>query len=307
MDLSIVTTLYYSASYLEEFHARICAAANNITEDYEIIFVNDGSPDDSLDIAKALFEKDVRVRIIDLSRNFGHHKAILTGLAHAKGKLVFLIDCDLEEEPELLGTFYDKLKISDADVIYGVQQLRKGHFFERFSGRIFYSFFNKLSYFPIPENLSTVRLMSKRYVTSLLEHNEREVVLSGLFAITGYNQASIDIKKYNKGSSTYTLARKISYLFTSISSFSNKPLVFIFYLGVAISCLSIIAALCLVVVKIFFHGFLLGWPSLIVSLWFLGGTIIFCLGIIGIYLSKIFLETKRRPLTIIKQIYERNG
>ena len=100
MDLSIVTTLYYSAPYLEEFYARICAAAKRITSDYEIVFVNDGSPDNSLNIAISLYEGDERVRVVDLSRNFGHHKAIMTGLAHARGDFIFLIDCDLEEEPK---------------------------------------------------------------------------------------------------------------------------------------------------------------------------------------------------------------
>lgn len=109
MDLSIVTTMYYSASYLKEFYSRICAAAKEITDNYEIIFVNDGSPDDSLDIAISLYEEDKKVRIVDLSRNFGHHKAIMTGLAYAKGDLVFLIDCDLEEEPELLIKFYKEM------------------------------------------------------------------------------------------------------------------------------------------------------------------------------------------------------
>src|SRR5215212_10019356 len=105
MDLSIVTTLYYSAQHLEEFYRRASAAARRMGADYELIFVNDGSPDDSLDLAVDLYEHDRRVRVIDLSRNFGHHKAMMTGLAHAEGQLVFLIDCD-QEEPELLETFY---------------------------------------------------------------------------------------------------------------------------------------------------------------------------------------------------------
>lgn len=306
MDLSIVTTLYYSAPYLEDFYTRICAAAENITDNYEIIFVNDGSPDHSLDIAIAFHEKDKRVRVIDLSRNFGHHKAIMTGLAHAKGDLVFLIDCDLEEEPELIGKFYDKFKNSNADVVYGVQQSRKGFFFERITGYVFYKLFNLLSSYPIPDNLITIRLMSRRYVASLLEHKEREVVLSGLFTITGYKQISIGVKKYNKGISTYNFRKKISFLFTSISAFSNKPLVFIFYLGIGISCLSILSALILIVMKIIDQNYLIGWPSLIVSVWLLSGIIIFCLGIIGIYLSKIFIETKQRPQSIIRQTYERN-
>ena len=306
MDLSIVTTLYYSASYLEAFYTRICAAANKITDNYEIILVNDGSPDNSLAIATSLYKRDARVRVIDLSRNFGHHKAIMTGLAHAGGDMVFLIDCDLEEEPELLGKFYNEFKNSDADVIYGVQQARKGGLFERITGRVFYKLLNLLSNYPIPENLTTIRLMSRRYVASLLGHREREIAIGGLWAITGYNQISIVVKKNYRGGSTYNLRKKLSFLFTSIASFSNRPLVLIFYSGLVISCLSTIAAFYLVARKIFFGAYLLGWPSLIVSVWFLGGVITFCLGIIGIYLSKIFMETKQRPYTIIRQIYERN-
>ena len=305
MDLSIVTTMYYSAPYLEEFYTRICAAAEKITDDYEIILVNDGSPDNSLDIAISLYETDDRVRVIDLSRNFGHHKAIMTGLAHAKGKLVFLLDCDLEEEPELLGKFYDKLRSSDADVVYGVQQARKGGFFEQITGSIFYGVMNLLSSYPVPANVITARLMRRRYVASLVEHKDREIFLIGLWAITGFKQVSVVVKKHDKGSTTYNLGRRISNLVNAVTSFSNKPLVFIFYLGCAIVFLSSIAALSLIARRIFFGVLLAGWPSLIVSVWLLGGLTIFCLGIIGIYLSKIFMETKQRPYTVIRRIYER--
>ena len=305
MDLSIVTTLYHSAPYLEEFYTRICAAAEKITDDYEIILVNDGSPDNSLDIAISLYETDDRVRVIDLSRNFGHHKAIMTGLAHAKGELIFLLDCDLEEEPELLGKFYDELKGSDADVIYGVQQARKGGFFEQITGSIFYGMMKLLSSYPVPTNVITARLMRRRYVASLVEHKDREIFLIGLWAITGFKQVSVVVKKHDKGSTTYNLGRRISNLVNAVTSFSNKPLVFIFYLGLAISILSSLSALYLIVRRIFFNVLLAGWPSLIVSVWLLGGLTIFCLGIIGIYLSKIFMETKQRPYTVIRRIYER--
>ena len=117
MELSIVTTLYCSARYLDEFYARCCAAAEKITPDFEIIFVNDDSPDDSLELAVALYRRDPRVIVIDLSRNFGHHKAMMTGLAHARGRLVFLIDCDLEVNPLVLGNFYTKFQNSRADVV----------------------------------------------------------------------------------------------------------------------------------------------------------------------------------------------
>src|SRR3954471_8868653 len=129
MYLSIVTTMYQSAPYLKEFYERASAAARAITDEFEIIFVNDGSPDDSLEVAVSLFARDARVRVIDLSRNFGHHKAMMTGLAHARGELVFLIDSDLEEELEAVAGFYADLKDERADVVYGVQQKRKGNFF----------------------------------------------------------------------------------------------------------------------------------------------------------------------------------
>jgi putative glycosyltransferase len=307
MYLSIVSTLYNSASHLEEFYTRMTAAAERITDDYEMILVNDGSPDDSLDFAISLYEKDDRVRVIDLSRNFGHHKTMMTGLAHARGSLVFLIDCDLEEEPELLNEFHHQIKASGADVVYGIQQKRKGKFFERITGDIFYKLLNVLSNYPVPANLLTVRLMTQRYVASLIQHLDRELWLAGLWVITGFKQVPLPVRKHSKGSSAYTLRRKVSELVSAITASSSKPLVFIFYLGCVIVFLSSVAATVLIVRRVFFGTLLAGWPSLIVSVWLLGGLILFCLGIIGIYLSKIFMETKRRPYTIIRQVYERAG
>ncbi len=303
MDLSIVTTMYRSAPYLEEFYIRASAAARQITANYELIFVNDGSPDQSLEVALSLYERDEHVRIVDLSRNFGHHKAMMTGLAHARGRLIFLIDCDLEEDPELLEKFHAEMKTSGADVVYGVQHKRKGNFFEQVTGDLFYGLFNLVSSYPVPRNVLTARLMSQRYVASLVEHKDREVFLLGLWAITGYEQVPIVVQKHSKGNSTYNLRRKISIFIDSITSFSNKPLIFIFYLGCAISFLAGVAAVYLIVRRLFLGVLLAGWPSLIVSIWLLGGLTIFCLGIIGIYLSKIFTETKQRPYTVIRQCY----
>jgi putative glycosyltransferase len=305
MDLSIVTTMYRSAPYLAEFHSRASAAAQRITDDYEIIFVNDGSPDDSLEVALGLYEQDERVRVVDLSKNFGHHKAMMTGLAHARGKLVFLLDSDLEEEPELLEKFHTEMLVSGADVVYGVQATRKGNSFEKFSGMIFYKLFNMLSPEPIPRNVITLRLMTQRYVAALLQHQEREIVIAGLWVATGFKQQPSIVHKRSKGSSTYNLGRKFTILVNSVTSFSNRPLVSIFYLGCIISFVACIAAFDLIVRRIFFGALLEGWASLIVSLWLLGGIIIFCLGIIGIYLSKIFVETKQRPYTIVRHSYER--
>ena len=304
MDLSIVTTLYASAPYLEEFYARTCVVAERVTSDFEIILVNDGSPDNSLEIALSLYQKDARVRIVDLSRNFGHHKAMMTGLAHARGDVVFLLDSDLEEEPELLNTFYEKLQQTGADVVFGVQQKRKGRPFERISGSLYFKVFNLLSTYPIPPNHTTARLMKGEYVAALIRHQEREFVMSGLWALTGFKQVPITVKKHHKGESSYGLRRKLSHLVNAITSFSGKPLVLIFYLGSIIILISGVAALDLIIRRIFFGVMLQGWASVIVSIWLLGGITIFCLGILAIYLSKVFLEVKQRPYTIIREVYE---
>jgi putative glycosyltransferase len=304
MDLSIVTTLYCSAPHLEEFYARVRDVAERVASDLEIILVNDGSPDDSLQIAVSLHQRDRRVKVIDLSRNFGHHKAMMTGLSHARGELIFLVDCDLEEEPELLETFYERLKATAADVVFGVQQKRRGGFFDRVSGAIFFKLFNALSTHPIPPNVITARLMTRKYVWALVQHQERETLMAGLWSLTGFKQVSMPVKKSQNPTSTYNLRRKVSHFVNAITSFSSKPLVLIFYLGCFILFLSTIAALDLIIRKLFFGTLLEGWASLIVSIWLLGGLTIFCLGVIGIYLSKIFIEVKQRPYTIVKEVYE---
>lgn len=305
MRLSIVSTLYQSAPHLEEFYRRVRATAVTLTDDFEIVLVNDGSSDASLEIALSLFRQDPHVCVIDLARNFGHHKAMMTGLAKASGDLVLLIDSDLEEEPELLTVFHETLLRTGADVVYGVQAGRRGGLGERVGGWIFYSVFNALSDWPIAANLVTVRLMTRQYVAALVEHRERETMIAGLWAMTGFRQAPLPIHKRSRSASTYRLTHKIAILVNSITSFSDKPLVLIFYLGLIIVCMASIAAAYLIVRRVFFGELLAGWPSLIVSVWLLGGLTLFCLGIIGVYLAKVFLETKQRPYTIIRDTYER--
>ena len=305
MKLSIVTTLYRGAPYLREFHERCCAAAREITDQFEIVLVNDDSPDESLAIALELHEKDERVRVIDLARNFGQHKAILTGLAQARGELVFSLDSDLEEDPAWLGMFHERMKETGADVVYGMQRSRKGRLFERVSGAVYYAIFRLLSSHRVPSNQVAARLMTRRYVESLIEHRDHEVFLAGLWAITGYEQVPVAVEKADKGSSSYSLRKKLAITLNSVTSFSNVPLVLIFYLGMIVTLISLSAALFTFVAKLFFIDFELGWPSLIISIWLLSGLTFSCLGIIGMYLSKIFIETKDRPYTIIRQSYDR--
>ena len=307
MKLSVVTTMYYSAPYLDEFYQRIFSTIKKITDDYEIVFVNDGSPDESLDKALMIREKDSNVKIIDLSRNFGHHKAIMTGLSHTAGDYVFLIDCDLEEDPELLEDFWRKMNDeNDIDVVYGVQKRRKGKIFERLSGWAFYKIFNLLSDVKIKKNLLVTRIMKKKYVDALIQHKEKVMMFVGLCELTGFNQKTITVKKKSKSTTTYNFLKKINMAVNALVSLSSKPLYMIFYIGSIMSFFSFFITIFFIFRKFFYGISISGWTSLIVSLWVIGGATIFSLGIIGIYLSKIFLEVKDRPYVIIKDKYSSN-
>ncbi|MBN1187424.1 MAG: glycosyltransferase family 2 protein [Bacteroidales bacterium] len=305
MDISIVATLYQSAPYISEFYQRMSEAAKNLTEDYEIVLINDGSPDNSLPLAIQLTESDNRVILIDLSRNFGHHKAMMTGLSYTRGKYVFLIDSDLEESPEWIGPFYKQMTEEGCDVVYGVQKQRKGNIFERWSGKWFYSLFHFLTDIALPENIVTARLMTRRYVDALVRHKERELMIAGLWFITGFEQNPQTVCKKSESKTTYSFRHKLSLLVNSVTSFSNKPLITIFHTGIMISLLAAIYTAYLVINWMFFAKPLSGWTSLMASIWLLGGLVISFIGIIGIYLSKVFSETKQRPFTIIRQIYEK--
>jgi putative glycosyltransferase len=305
--LSIVATLYRSAPYLDEFYERAAAAAGALTADYELVLVNDGSPDDSLDRARALVERDGHVRVVDLSRNFGHHRAMMTGLAHSRGELVFLIDSDLEEDPELLGQFHQALAAHDVDVVYGVQERRKGAVGERVAGRLFYAAFNLLADIELPRDVLVARLMTRRYVDSLLAHQERELLIAGLWQITGYAQLPVTVVKHATSETTYTFRQKLRLLTRGITAFSNRPLLFIAALGAGILALSAVWIAYLLAVLLFAGEPPAGFTSILVSLWFLGGMIIFSIGVVAIYISVIFTETKGRPYTIVREIYEQDG
>jgi len=306
MYISIVTTLYKSDKHLEEFYKRIKSSINNLNIDHEIILVNDGSPDNSLEVALELRNQDSNVKVVDLSRNFGHHKAILTGLSYTSGDLVFLLDCDLEEEPEYLERFYEEWtkEKEEYDVIYGVQQEREGTFYRRAAGDLFYKVYNMISDEKIPKNPCTIRLMTRRYVNSMLEFNDKNVFLAAMFEKVGYKQKALFIKKNYKGTSSYNLLRKIGLMMDGITSFSSKPLTMIMLSGFSISILSIFYAVFLITRKLVFQSLIGGWTSVMVSIWFMSGLIIFSIGIVGVYISKIFNETKDRPMTIVREFYE---
>lgn len=304
MKLSIVATLYQSAPYIHTFYRRASAAAQKLVQDdYEIVFVNDGSPDASLELAVELAQSDARVVVVDLSRNFGHHKAMMTGLAQSRGQRVFLIDSDLEEEPEWLNPFSQQMQNEGCDVVYGVQGARKGDAFERLTGRAYYKLFRMLTGINQPNNIVTARLMTRRYVQALLSHQERELNIGGLWIITGFKQSTQNVRKHSTSPTTYTLSGKFSHLINAITSFSSLPLVYTFYSGLLISASALLFIAYLFIRYFFISAPPGGYTSLIASVWLFAGLIIFFLGVQGIYISKIFSEVKQRPYTIIRQIY----
>ncbi len=308
MKLSVVTTLYYSQNYVREFHRRVVSSILKITDQYEIIFVNDGSPDQSLQRVLELQRTDPNVLVVDLSRNFGHHKAIMTGLRFAEGDYVFLIDVDLEEDPELLDRYWAELRASEGvDVVFGIQKKRKGGFFERVSGRIFYGLFSLLAAIEYPHDTLTARLMTKRYVAKVVSYRETELDIWGLFVLTGFNQKGVYATKGSKGTSTYTLKKKLKMAIETITSFSSRPLYLIFLFGVFIIIAAFANILFIIYKKLLYGVAVEGWASLLTTIWLVGGIIIFLLGVIGIYLSKMFTEIKNRPFTIVREVYGREN
>jgi putative glycosyltransferase len=305
MKLSIVTTLFRSAAFVEEFHRRITAAAAAITEDFEIIMVDDGSPDDSLAIARRIVDRDPRLRVVELSRNFGHHAAMMTGLDLAAGDLVFLIDSDLEEPPELLSQFHETLKKADGklDVVYGCQEERQGSFLKKYGGSVSWRLIDFFLPFHVPQNHSTVRLMTRDYTRALVAHRERKTAIGGLWVLTGFKQQAFLFQKGARKVSSYSFGRRFGMLLESVTSFSEVPLLFILYLGLFMFASSTLFV-ALLIARRLLGTVGDGWTSVMVSIWFFGGLTILSIGIVGLYIARIFLETKNRPYTIVRKIYE---
>jgi putative glycosyltransferase len=306
VKLSIVTTLYRSAANINEFHGRAMKTGETITHDIELVMVNDGSPDHSLDLALALQRDDPRVVVVDLARNFGHHKAMMTGLAHATGDLVFLIDSDLEEQPEDLSRFYQRFIEVGCDVVYGVQEMRRGGLVEKVTGELFFKLLGALGDRPVPRNLVTSRLMTRDYVSALVSHGDREFVISDLWQVTGFDQRAIVVKKLSHSPSTYSYRTRIEMAIKHVTTTSTKLLYLILYAGLLIFGLSI-SVILYFLGRYFTSGVGVdGFTSQIVSIWFLGGLITLILGILGIYIANIMAESKRRPYTIVRRVHRTN-
>ena len=308
MTLSVVTTLYKSKPFLETFLKEIIANIQIIKiNDFELVFVNDGSPDDSVEYLLERKKEIPEIKIIDLSRNFGHHYAIQAGLNFASGEYVFLIDNDLETPPSVLVDYYNEIIIDkNLDVVYGYQEARKGNFIEKKSGSVFWVLINKLSDTKIPHNILTERLMTKQYVNELLRLQDANLFMGGMMYWVGFNQKGIPVKKGQRdGASTYSIKRRAELMLQAITSFSGKPLEWLFYIGISISFFSFLFLIYLATQKIIHQDEVqLGWTSIVAINVLILGIISTFLGLIGIYIYKIFRQVQGRPNVIIKKIYE---
>jgi putative glycosyltransferase len=285
------------------------AAAEALTPSFEIVYVNDGSPDAAADAVRSIQAADPRVVLVDLSRNFGHHQAAVAGLSQARGRRVFIIDVDLEEQPEWLGRFAEEHDRTGADVVFGVSAVRRGTAFRRQTGAMFWRLFNALSDVAVPSNPCTVRLMSRRYVDALLRMPEKNLFLAGSYAWVGFEQVAVPVEKLVRPTrSSYTLRRLLTLFLDAVTSFTSYPLRLIFVSGIFIALTALLFGTLLAAWKVAEpDAVALGWSSIIVSIWFLGGLTIAFLGVIGIYLSKVFQEAKNRPLYVVRSVETGRG
>jgi putative glycosyltransferase len=297
--------MYCSAPYVEEFCARIAAEATAIAgHDYEVVLVNDGSPDDALNVALTEQKKNPRIRVVDLSRNFGHHPAIITGLRQARGDYVFLIDIDLEEPPELLGEFWHTLNSeADIDVVGGIQVVRLGTATERYAGDFAWRLMRKMSSTDLPVNTLIARIMTRRFIDALMNYDEKLIFFSAICADMGFQQRFIPVQKTDTSETTYTLPRKLKLMFNGITATSTRPLLLSLFVSLGLAAITALIGIYVMVTSVL--GFPLpGWAPIVLAVT-AATTILTCLqGIHGIYLAHLFTEVKGRPVAIVRKIHE---
>lgn len=300
--LSIVSPVYKAEKIIPELYNRICKSVESITQNFEIVLVNDGSPDRSWEEIKKVAALDKRVKGIYLSRNFGQHNAITAGLDHVKGDWVVVMDCDLQDQPEEIPKMYQKAQ-EGYDVVLGRRANRKDSISKKFFSRMynhFYSFFTDTKADSTIANFGVYHNKVIQGFYGMREHNRSFPLFVHWM---GFSKTTVDIEHAARyeGKSSYSLKKLIRFASNSIIAFSNKPL----YLSIAIGFF-----LCFVSFSFGIYYFLryfinrtpvAGWTSIMVSLWFIAGMIMANLGIIGIYIGKIFDEVKKRPIYLVQE------
>jgi len=303
--LSIVVPVFNETEVIDAFYTRIKGVVDSIEHiTYELIFVDDGSSDNSYNKLIGLADEDENVKIIKFSRNFGHQIAITAGIDISDGDAVVVIDSDLQDPPEVIKDFFNKWR-QGYDVVYGVRKIRKGESRTKLlTARVFYRLLKTLIKIDIPLDTGDFRLISRRVADHFKKFNEKDRFVRGLTSWVGFKQVGVfyDRDKRYAGETKYPYKKMIKFALDGITSFSSIPLKLSSWLGYLTSIIAFLYA-CSVFVQKLLGYTVQGWATIMVGMLFIGGVQLICLGIIGEYIGRIFNESKQRPMYIIDQIY----
>jgi len=299
--ISVVVPVYGCVACLRELHDRLKLALQEITEEYEIILVNDASPDGSWDVISEIAENNLKVKGINLSRNFGQHYAITAGLDFSQGDWVVVMDCDLQDQPEEIKNLYQKAG-EGYDLVVGRRAHRQDGFLKKLGSKLFYIVFDYFTGTKVDNQIGNFGIYSSKVIRSICAFREQNRSF-GLFAIwVGFRRIEIDLVHAARaqGRSSYTLQRLFNLAVDSIVAHSNKLLLLTVKVGFLLALGAVLFSLWLVVRYFVAGGGVTGWTSLIVSIFFTAGLVITSIGVVGIYVGRIFEEVKGRPLYIIQ-------
>jgi len=301
--ISVVVPVYGCCDSLDALYTRLNTSLSAISEDFEIILVNDASPDNAWDAIKALVSKDERVKGINFSRNFGQHKAIAAGLAHTNGDWVVVMDCDLQDRPEDIVKLYNKAQ-AGYDAVFGQRIGRQHSRRKRWASRAFIAVYDYLSDSKTDPTIGNFSIISRKVVEGLKELKEQHHPYTFFVIWLGFKRTYIEIEhaKREVGESSYNFKRLIELAMDNIVSQSNKLLKMSIKFGFALASFSALYAGYLVLKYFMTDEIVPGWTSVMVSIYFIGGLLFANLGLIGLYIGKIFDETKNRPLYVIDEI-----
>jgi dolichol-phosphate mannosyltransferase len=301
--ISVVSPVYGCANSLPDLYSRLKDTLQQISEDFEIIFVNDSSPDNAWEVIKDLVRQDSRVKGINLARNFGQHKAITAGLDHAQGDWTVVMDCDLQDQPEEIIKLYNKAQ-EGYDAVFGQRIGRQDSRRKRWTSRAFIAVYDYLADSKTDPTIGNFSIISRKVVDAFKNLTEQHHPYTFFVIWLGFKRTYIEVDhaKREIGKSSYNFKRLIQLAIDNIVSQSNKPLRMSIKFGFVMAFLSALYALYLVLKYFATDEVVPGWTSVMVSIYFIGGLLFANLGIMGLYIGKTFDETKKRPLYIIDEI-----
>lgn len=301
--ITVVIPIFNEALIIDALLTRVIDSLRELAQPYEIICVDDGSKDDSLSRLKAAREKDKRVKIISLSRNFGHQQAFLAGISHAKGDYIVMMDGDLQDPPELIHKFFQVAQ-EGYEVVYGIRKKRKEGFFKRVAYWLFYRFFKASVSFNIPLDTGDFSMITGKALKEMLSSHEQSLFLRGTRSWIGFRQIGIEYERDKRyaGEVKYTFRKLAKLAYNGIFSFSDLPVKFIFFSGVVLLVLSFAYILYLAITYFFFGGVPEGFATLITVIIVFSSVQLISLGVIGEYMLRIYDESRKRPLFIAKEL-----